>query len=571
MNYGPLRHYTDGTLDGTVVDPRFGTGATPTQPSGWGGGGSASGPLVSVESHGGIGDGKEAGAGVELAANSTQLIKHGTTTITSADIGRTIWIVSETAGVHRTTLTGVSSVADPHPTGIGGWGYIGTDNGPAITAAINEAKAFGKAGVQFGPGLYLTDTAFPHVQNTRDFRISGAHAGGMSFGIYTANGQPMDRYPGTEVRYLGTGTGKVIDATYTRGFRLDNIAVRVASAQFTGTILDLDYTWASYIDHFVLGGIGYGLNSTVVRDTHTVETQFTDGMIERAAIGFDSRNTPYHANANTYTRVVWLAVDIAMIGPRCQAQFLSCVFEPTGGSENGDPLGDVSPIQGDLKGLTFIGCGWWDARGATAGKGWIEPGTGSSSIVILGGWYGPQNANETLVYVKEDLDGLIIHGMRIHGVAHTSGSKVIRIAPGKMLRNLDYRANVTNEVTTSGLDELTGQVAYSADRQFRHVVALGNVTGSIALRNAASQSLTLTGNGTATFPTLPSGSSMTLDLFVTQDATGSRTLSWPASARHDGGTAPTLNATAGATTHLQATTVNGGATWLVRKVGSYAA
>lgn len=56
MTYGPLRHYTAGVLDATVVDPRFGTGATPTQPTGWGGGG-GSGPWVDAAAIGMVGDG----------------------------------------------------------------------------------------------------------------------------------------------------------------------------------------------------------------------------------------------------------------------------------------------------------------------------------------------------------------------------------------------------------------------------------------------------------------------------------------------------------------------------------
>lgn len=42
MDFAPLRHYGQGEF--TVVDPRFGTGPTPTQPSGWGDGGGGTTP-----------------------------------------------------------------------------------------------------------------------------------------------------------------------------------------------------------------------------------------------------------------------------------------------------------------------------------------------------------------------------------------------------------------------------------------------------------------------------------------------------------------------------------------------
>lgn len=45
MPSAPLKHVAGSTVT-TVVDPRFGTGDTPTQPSGWGGGGSGPAPLT---------------------------------------------------------------------------------------------------------------------------------------------------------------------------------------------------------------------------------------------------------------------------------------------------------------------------------------------------------------------------------------------------------------------------------------------------------------------------------------------------------------------------------------------
>ena len=57
--------------------------------------------------------------------------------------------------------------------------------------------------------------------------------------------------------------------------------------------------------------------------------------------------------------------------------------------------------------------------------------------------------------------------------------------------------------------------------------------------------LTLTANTTLTLPTATAGAQGTL--LLTQDATGSRTVTWPANVRWAGGTAPTTTATAGRT------------------------
>jgi hypothetical protein len=65
---------------------------------------------------------------------------------------------------------------------------------------------------------------------------------------------------------------------------------------------------------------------------------------------------------------------------------------------------------------------------------------------------------------------------------------------------------------------------------------------TIAITSGTLQILTLTGNCTYTFPTPTAGKSFTL--FQIQDATGSRTVTWPASVIWPSSTAPILTATA---------------------------
>jgi hypothetical protein len=57
--------------------------------------------------------------------------------------------------------------------------------------------------------------------------------------------------------------------------------------------------------------------------------------------------------------------------------------------------------------------------------------------------------------------------------------------------------------------------------------------------------LTLTGNVTFTFPTATAGRQFTL--LLKQDATGSRTITWPSAVRWPAGTAPTITSTAAKT------------------------
>jgi len=64
---------------------------------------------------------------------------------------------------------------------------------------------------------------------------------------------------------------------------------------------------------------------------------------------------------------------------------------------------------------------------------------------------------------------------------------------------------------------------------------------TIALTNGTVQIITLTGNATITMPTATSGKSFIM--FLKQDATGSRSVTW-STVKWAGGTAPTITATA---------------------------
>ena len=74
------------------------------------------------------------------------------------------------------------------------------------------------------------------------------------------------------------------------------------------------------------------------------------------------------------------------------------------------------------------------------------------------------------------------------------------------------------------------------------VTANTSTAYTIDLANGSVQILTLTGNCTFTFPTVVSGKGFTLLLL--QDATGSRTVTWPSSVKWPASTAPTITATA---------------------------
>ena len=74
--------------------------------------------------------------------------------------------------------------------------------------------------------------------------------------------------------------------------------------------------------------------------------------------------------------------------------------------------------------------------------------------------------------------------------------------------------------------------------------------------------ITLTGNCAFTFSNPPaSGISGSFTLFLTQDGTGGRTVTWPAAVKWFGNTAPTIYGNPDSVNILTFLTVNGGTTW----------
>lgn len=104
----------------------------------------------------------------------------------------------------------------------------------------------------------------------------------------------------------------------------------------------------------------------------------------------------------------------------------------------------------------------------------------------------------------------------------------------------------TGDVTLTGTQTLTNKTVEAGvfTNGYTEEVATAN-TGTaytIDLANGSVQILTLTGNVTYTFPTAVAGKSFLL--VQKQDATGSRTATWPAAVKWPGNTAPTLTSTA---------------------------
>ncbi len=116
---------------------------------------------------------------------------------------------------------------------------------------------------------------------------------------------------------------------------------------------------------------------------------------------------------------------------------------------------------------------------------------------------------------------------------------------------------------------IVGTAALATGGGAETIVTNTTTTGAIALNltNGNVFNLTLTGNTTFTFTGATSGKACAFSVYMTQDSTGSRAVTWP-TVKWAGGTAPTLTTTAGATDILVFESLNGGTTWYGSLVGA---
>ena len=126
-------------------------------------------------------------------------------------------------------------------------------------------------------------------------------------------------------------------------------------------------------------------------------------------------------------------------------------------------------------------------------------------------------------------------------LAPPSGTALLKANSGGALANA---VAGTDYVTPTGTETLTNKtltnptVTNYTETPFS---ANSSTAITLALTNGTVQIITLTGNATITMPTAVSGKSFIM--YLKQDATGSRTVTW-STVKWAGGTAPTITATA---------------------------
>lgn len=136
-----------------------------------------------------------------------------------------------------------------------------------------------------------------------------------------------------------------------------------------------------------------------------------------------------------------------------------------------------------------------------------------------------------------DVRAAVMTGLSTATATAVAAADTLLVAIGKLQAQVSLRALIDGP-------SFTNLATFQGVRETRITANTG--TAYTVVNTAASiLDLTLTGNCVFTYPAASSGGQFTL--LLTQDATGARTVTWPASVRWAGGTAPTITATAART------------------------
>lgn len=130
------------------------------------------------------------------------------------------------------------------------------------------------------------------------------------------------------------------------------------------------------------------------------------------------------------------------------------------------------------------------------------------------------------------------------------------------LANVDNTSDANKPVSTAQQAALDGKVNVANGGGETYFDAGNSGTAAtLNLANGNVQKLTLTSNCTITLASPASGAFRSLLLYVFQDATGLRTITWPASVKWGTAGAPVLSTAASKMDKILLDTVDGGVTW----------
>jgi len=441
-------------------------------------------------------------------------------------------------GVNTATAYSFSNVITVANTLIAQSGYIGSGavvanaTGIYTTGVVNAATlSVGTSWISNSTGQYSTGTA---GINATAFSV-GATSVANTTGVYTIAG-----YIGSSaVVANATGvytTGVVNAASHTVG----SASIANATGVYTtGTVNAASHTVGSAS---IANATGVYTTGTVNAASLSIGTLFTANstLVNAAALNvvnainaaslYTSGNANIGGNltvtGNLYVDGTQTFINTTVISTG-DLNFVLAANASTNALANG-------------AGIVIIGTG---ALGANLVYNSLIPGW-SSNVAII-----PSSNN---LYLGNTSNLWNVSGNNATLVSANVGSNALTVNTTALAAGANL-AMGNNYITAPVLKAYSEFLANNA-------TATGATTLDLAVSNYFN--LTLTGNVTLTYSNTPSGRAVTFTIIATQDATGGRTITFPAGTKYSGGTSPPATTTAAAVDVWTVTTYNGGTTWL---------
>lgn len=433
----------------------------------------------------------------------------------------------------------------------GGIGNGIADDTAAIQAAIDAASAAGGGRVYLRAGTYLLTADL--VLARRVILVGDGIAAGQSsvatiiyqsstseHGITAVDQQDMTIEDLTLVG-PGSGTGRGISFTRSSNPDISGITLRrVQISGFGASGIDLSNPITSTFDRVLVDGSPVGFNvHGVVGPGGSAGTSVT--FLNCYAAGCNQSG--FRLDNMTYC---------AFIG--CAADGCGIAYEL---------------IESGTQGVSFVGCGCESPAsggGSYPGYGWKINGC---IAVTLSGCY-TLDALSRSIWVTGNATAINITGFSENTPqVGVTNSIVVDSGSNVTISDVNYSNPISGSyllindgggLSVPGYGYFAG--ALTATTVAGGFFAVGNsgTATALSLANGNAQSVTLTGNCTFTLTgAAPTGIVSCLELVLTQDGTGSRTVTWPASVKW--AAAYTPSTAAGAVDRLRLTSYNGGTTW----------
>lgn len=205
-----------------------------------------------------------------------------------------------------------------------------------------------------------------------------------------------------------------------------------------------------------------------------------------------------------------------------------------------------------------------DALTPTEGKLVFNTTTGVFNKYVGGSW-------SAVTLTHSELQGLTSDSHTQYAL-HSSGTLANRPAAGRAGRrylatdlDIEFVDNGTSWIEPALVRRVAGQIdSYSEKVQ---TLASVSSTTSINFNTATIYNITLTQNTSLVFTNVPAGRAVTFVVQIKQDATGGRTLTFPAAVKWQGGLVPPVFSNPNAITLYNFFTLDGGATLLGFQAG----